>query len=97
LLSNLPATRDNNVIVNVVGALGHIGSAHRDLYKVMIKPVAELDSSNHAVSLAALGFLEKAKGLGVEVPDALTSKFSRASPIAAALAKPRASFRRGNQ
>jgi hypothetical protein len=95
LLANLPATRDQNVIVNVITAFGQIGGAHRDLCKLMVKPVAELDGSQHAVALAALTFLEKAKQLGAEVSDAMTVKFSKASPIAAALGKPRTGARRG--
>jgi hypothetical protein len=95
LLSDLPAMRDKAIIVNVVAGLGHIGSAHRELFTLMVKPVADLDSTDHAVSLTALTFFQKAKEAGADFPEVFTSKFSKASPIAAALAKPRTSARRG--
>jgi hypothetical protein len=95
LLTDLPSAKDSTAIANILGGLSTIGNVHKDLFKTMVKPVGELDSNNHGVSLAALTLLEKAKSAGVDVPDEITSKFSKASPIAAALSKPRQSTRRG--
>jgi hypothetical protein len=93
LLSDLQSVVDISVITNIIGALSQIGSSHKDLFKTMVKPIGELDGANHAVALAALTLLQKAKEAGAEVPETVTTKFSSASTIAAALSKPR--IRRG--
>ena len=59
----------------------------------MVKTVSDLDGSNQAVAIAVLTLLQKAKANGAEVPDGATEKFNKASPIVAALAKPRAGSR----
>lgn len=95
LLADLPSAVDPTSITNILGGLSQIGSTHKDLFKAMVKPIGELDSNNNAVALAALTLLGKAKEAGADVPEAMTSKFAKASAIAAALSKPRHSSRKG--
>ena len=95
LLADLPSVVDTTAIVNVLGGLSQIGTTHNDLFKTMIKTVGELDGSKAAVALAALTLLQKAKDAGADVPDVVTSKFKKASSIAAAFNKPRQNSRKG--
>ena len=95
LLSDLSAAKDSLAITNILGGLSQIGSVHKDLFKTMIKPVGELDGKNHAIALAALSLLEKAKESGAEVSDSVKSKFQSASTIADALSRPRSSKKGG--
>ncbi len=89
LLTDLSGAKDPTAIANTLGGLLQIGQVHRDLFKSMIKPIGELDQRSHAVALAALTLLEKAKQAGVEVPEHITEKFKGASKIADVLSKPR--------
>jgi hypothetical protein len=95
LLADLPSAVDATAIANILGGLSQIAATHKDLFKTMVKPVGELDGSKHAVALAALTLLQKAKEAGAEVPESVTSKFTKASSIAAALSKPRSGSRKG--
>ncbi len=95
LLADLPSAKDATAITNMLGGLSQIGNVHKELFKTMVKPVSELDGGKHAVALAVLTLLQKAKEMGTDVPETVTNKFSKASSIANALAKPRSDSRRG--
>lgn len=89
LLSDVSGAKDPTAIANTLGGLLQIGQTHKDLFKSMVRPVGDLEGKGHAVALAALTLLEKAKQAGVEVPESITGKFKSASKIADVLSKPR--------
>jgi hypothetical protein len=96
LLKDLPTARDPTAIANVLGGLSQIGTVHPDLFKTMVRPIADLDGANAAIALAAITLLQKAEESGAEVPEAVKGKFHKASSIAEALSRPRGSGKKRN-
>ncbi|HEY1173176.1 MAG TPA: P-loop NTPase fold protein [Verrucomicrobiae bacterium] len=81
LATMLPSVKEHLIATNIIMGLGHICGIHKDLYKATIKVVGEVDASNTGVALAASTFLEGAKKNGIEVPAAITEKFTSASKL----------------
>lgn len=88
VLSDLPSAKDQSSIANMLDALQVIGTAHPDLFKLVMKPLESL-KSNAAVSLAASTLLNAAEKAGVAVDSSLKTKFTSGSKIVDAFTKPR--------
>jgi hypothetical protein len=72
-----------------------VAKDHPELFRLVPKPIGELDAANPAISLAASTLLNAAEKVGTEIPTSVKEKFAKGSKIADAI-KPRTVTRRTN-
>jgi hypothetical protein len=71
LAVDLGTAKDPVSITNMLGGIETIAKHHPDFFKLVLKPLGELDANNPAISLAASTLLNAAEKAGTDVPNAV--------------------------